>query len=175
MILTGPEISARVADGTIVIDPFDPGLVNPNSYNYRLGDELLVPADGVFDSRLTPVWSPTVIPSGGYTLLPNRIYLSHTAETIGSAKYVTTLIGRSSVGRLGLFLQVTADLGHVGAVHRWTLELHAIQPLRVYPGMRIGQVSFWRTEGESKYYTGQYASHSSPTPNLTFSSRVGAP
>ncbi|MFI8631245.1 dCTP deaminase domain-containing protein [Microbacterium sp. NPDC077663] len=166
MILTGPQITRCVADGTITIDPFDPASVNPNSYNYRLGDTLLVSRDEVFDAARSPTWKEFEIPEEGFTLRAGRLYLASTLETIGSSEYVTSLIGRSSLGRLGLFLQVTADLGHVGAVHRWTLELHAVQPLRIYRGMRIGQVSFWESRGSVLRYVGRYSDFSVPTPNL---------
>ena len=73
---------------------------------------------------------------------------------------MTSLIGRSSVGRLGLFLQITADLGQLGAKHSWTLELKVVQPLIVYPMMKIGQVSFWVPEGEFSDYDGKYAKYS---------------
>ena len=166
MILTGPQIARCVANGTITIDPFDPDSVNPNSYNYRLGDTLLRSRDEVFDAARTPAWEELQIPDEGFTLRAGRLYLASTLETIGSSRYVTSLIGRSSLGRLGLFLQVTADLGHIGAVHRWTLELHAVQPLRIYKGMRIGQVSFWESQGTVRQYFGRYSDFSTPTPNL---------
>ena len=66
------------------------------------------------------------------------------------------------MGRLGLFLQLSADLGHIGAVHCWTLELTVVQPVRVYPGMRIGQVSFWVPEGDRVLYGGTYGRISEP-------------
>lgn len=166
MILTGPQIARCVANGTITIDPFDPDSVNPNSYNYRLGDLLLASRDELFDAALTPTWEALEIPDEGFTLRAGRLYLASTLETIGSSEYVTSLMGRSSLGRLGLFLQVTADLGHIGAVHRWTLELHAVQPLRIYKGMRIGQVSFWESQGTARQYVGRYSDFSTPTPNL---------
>lgn len=163
MILTGDEIKAHVLTGDITIYPFDDGRVNPNSYNYRLGGELLVHDDDILEPVGTPIWRAVRFPETGYTLRPGRLYLGHTYERIGSTSFVTSLIGRSSMGRLGLFLQITADLGHVGAVHGWTLELSVVQPLIIYPKMTIGQVSFWRTEGRSVGYKGSYAGHSRPT------------
>jgi dCTP deaminase len=95
-------------------------------------------------------------------LMPGRLYLGHTEEIIGSYDYVTTLIGKSSMGRLGLYLQISADLGHQGAIHRWTLELCVVQPIRVYAGMVIGQVSFWKTHGKPNRYKGVYAKADRP-------------
>lgn len=166
MILTGPQISRCVSDGTITIDPFSFDALNPNSYNYRLGSTLLASREEVLDTAGTATWDEFEIPDDGFVLSAGKIYLSSTLETLGSTKYLTSLLGRSSMGRLGLFLQITADLGHVGAIHRWTLELHAVQPVRVYRGMRIGQVSFWGMQGSVKQYNGRYGQHSEPTPFL---------
>jgi dCTP deaminase len=70
------------------------------------------------------------------------------------------------MGRLGLFLNMTADLGHIGTKSNWTLELTAVQPLRIYPGMVIGQVSFWRTDDSTRArYRGRYLGDRQPTAN----------
>ena len=69
------------------------------------------------------------------------------------------------MGRLGLFLQVDACLGHQGISHHWTLELCVRVPLRVYAGQIVGQVSFWSPIGERMRYTGKYGQHDDPTPN----------
>jgi dCTP deaminase len=173
MILTGQAIQDEVKNGAITIEPFEPDLVNPNSYNYRLGDELLVLGDSVLDIRKQPTTTLLTIPEEGFVLQPGVVYLGHTYEAIGSNEYVPSLIGRSSLGRLGLFLQITADLGHIGTHHKWTLELKTVQPLRVYAGMRVGQVSFWQASGkdllEGKVYREQnnsYAQHSNSAPSM---------
>ncbi|MDY7226303.1 dCTP deaminase [Hyalangium rubrum] len=147
MILTGPEIARAVGEGRIDLEPFEPDRLNPNSYNYRLGPELVEIHNDVIDLRGEQHTVRTRIPPEGFLLQPRRIYLGTTLEVIGSDTYVPSLIGRSSLGRLGLFLQITADLGHLGTRHSWTLELKVVQPLIVYAGMRIGQVSFWKPEG----------------------------
>ncbi|MFJ4800908.1 MULTISPECIES: dCTP deaminase [Streptomyces] len=162
MILTGPAIREAVANGTITIDPFEPELLNPNSYNYRLGDQLQEltsrPADPTVPARTRAI----DLSDGGFVLQPGTVYLGTTVETIGSEDFVTSLIGRSSLGRLGCFLQISADLGQLGAVHRWTLEITVVQPLRIYPGMRVGQVSFWRPAGHRSPYRGHYGTLSVP-------------
>lgn len=147
MILTGSEIELEVKKGNITLKPFRKRLLNPNSYNYRLGDQLLVVQDRVIDVRKPSKTRSITIPREGYVLKPGVLYLGYTLEAIGSSAFVPSLIGRSSLGRLGLFLQITADLGHLGTNHKWTLELTVVQPLRIYPGMRIGQVSFWKPLG----------------------------
>ncbi len=164
MILTGAAIRDGVECGDIVIDPFDAERVNPNSYNYRLGSE--IQSVEVADDPLLGVEHTVLEPDGGRFLLrKGRLYLGHTMERIGSTRYVTSLIGRSSIGRLGLFVQLSADLGHCGAVHRWTLELLPAMDIYVYPGQIIGQVSFWSSVGDVAAYEGWYGQHDRPMPS----------
>lgn len=159
MILTGSEITRQVRQGRITITPFSTEQVNPNSYNYRLGEWITVCGGNAGDGG-----GPAIrIPEEGFLLMPRRLYLGHTAEKIGSRAFVTSLIGRSSMGRLGLFLQISADLGNLGPAHSWTLELCVVQPLRIYAGMKIGQVSFWRPTGAIELYSGRYTDYSMPT------------
>jgi dCTP deaminase len=162
MILTGSEIKKQVENGTIIIEPFDANQINPNSYNYRLGDhysqvpELLSLGQKHDETQLQ------AIPESGLQLEPGIVYLAHTHEVIGSRKYVTLLIGRSSVARLGLFLQISADLGNLGPAHKWTLELTCVQPIIIYPRMKIGQVSFWVPAGDISEYSGTYTKYDIP-------------
>lgn len=161
MILSGLEIKKQVRQNRIHIHPFIEEHINPNSYNYRLHEKLLQIVDRPIDPKKEPEFLEITIPENGFLLQPGQLYLGSTFEEIGSDHYVTSLIGRSSVGRLGLFLQITADLGHLGAKHRWTLELKVVQPLIVYPMMKIGQVSFWSVDGSpERLYDGKYAKYS---------------
>lgn len=57
------------------------------------------------------------------------------------------------MGRLGLFLQISANLGHQTIFHNWTLEIRSCIPLRVFPHQVIGQVSFWQPFGDEKKNT----------------------
>lgn len=113
MISSGLKIEEELNNGNINIYPFDLNLMNPNSYNYRLGEKLFK-LKGILDVKACSDYEEIIIPENGYLLEPNQLYLGNIYEIIGSKKYVTQLIGRSSVGRLGLFLQVTAPIGHVG-------------------------------------------------------------
>lgn len=160
MILTGPAIKSAVRSGDVAIEPFDETNINPNSYNYHLADSLLV-----LGHRGKPLRKVSLLP-GGYLLMPGKVYLGSTLERIGSDRYVTLLLGRSSVGRLGIFLNVTADLGHLGSRSHWTLELTVVQPVRIYPTMKIGQVSFWLTDSKSSHhYHGLYHRDMFPVAN----------
>lgn len=156
MILTGPAIQAEVEAGRIQIDPFDPRFLNPNSYDFRLSDSLLVYDDLVLDSARENAVTEISIDRTGLVLDPARVYLSATAEIMGSDHFVPIIRGKSSTARLGLFINITADLIDIGSHNRWTLQLHCVQPVRIYPGMRIGQVTFWVPQGEITLYDGKY-------------------
>jgi dCTP deaminase len=163
VILTGAFINEEVDAGRIIIDPYRPEALNPNSYNYRLGDRVKQ------YEEVSDQFVDLVLPNDGYVLSPHRMYLGHTQEVIGSSAYAMSLIGRSSMGRLGLFLQVSADLGHTTSCHRWTLEIVATRPIRIYPGMVVGQVSFWRNCGQLAPTPALYAAFNDPC-----ESRIGA-
>ncbi|WUS98912.1 deoxycytidine deaminase [Streptomyces sp. NBC_00708] len=160
MILTGQGIAEAVHSGDIVITPFQAGALNPNSYSYHLGDTLRTIVDGIIDARTEHEYREHRIGDEGFVLRPHTTYLGTTEETIGSSRYVPSLIGRSSMGRLGVFLQVSADLGNLGAVHKWTLEIVVCQPVRIYRGMVAGQVTFWKPEGDRTPYSGYFGTRS---------------
>jgi dCTP deaminase len=162
MILTGPEIVASTHSGKIVISPFEPDQVNPNSYNVRLGHTLLTYDAEVIDAcRPNPTRATTMGPDG-FVLQSGELYLGHTMEEVGSNYYVPLLFGRSSVGRLGLFVEITAPIGDIGFHGQWTLMLVPVRPLRVYPGMKIGQIMFFQSHGDIELYSGKYQRASGP-------------
>ena len=153
MILTGPEIQNQIEARKIVIDPFDPALINPNSYNLRLHDELMRYEDECLDMRRPPVTRRLAIPEEGLRLEPNRLYLGRTLEYTETRGYVPMLEGRSSIGRLGLFVHVTAGFGDVGFRGYWTLEMICVSPIMIYPGIQICQIFYHVTQGEIQEYT----------------------
>lgn len=163
MILTRSEIIRSIEDRSITISPFSEAHVNPNSYNYRLGPALKE-CTGMDASSSGLAFKDITLAEDGYLLKAKTLYLGHTAEIIGSPKYAMSLIGRSSLGRLGLFLQVSANIGHTGSSHQWTLELYATMPIILYPYMKIGQVSFWKNKGEVIPYEGYYTFFNDPLP-----------
>lgn len=162
MILTGPEIVAATENGRIVISPFRPDQVNPNSYNVCLGDLLLTYDTEVIDPYKPNPTRETRIGPNGFVLQPNELFLGHTVEEVGSDHYVPLLFGRSSVGRLGLFVEITAPIGDIGFHGQWTLMLSAVRPLRVYAGMRIGQIMFFESSGDIELYSGKYQGAAGP-------------
>ncbi|MFJ2397394.1 dCTP deaminase domain-containing protein [Streptomyces sp. NPDC087843] len=154
MILTGAEIVRQRERDALTIEPFDVSQLNPVSYNYRLGPVLRTHRAAVVDTHGEHELEEYAIPDDGVILRPGRVYLGTTVEEIGSTRFVPSLIGRSSLGRLGVFLQYSADLGNLGACHRWTLEIKVVQPTRVYAGMVVGQVTFWAAAGAGLAYAG---------------------
>lgn len=174
MILTGPEITAAVADGRLRIDPFVPKHVNPNSYNVRLGDTLMVYTEPVIDAHRRNPTRSLRIPASGFELQPGELYLGHTQEKVGSDTFVPLLFGRSSVGRLGLFVEITAPIGDIGFHGQWTLMLSSIRRLRVYPGMRIGQIMFFLSVGPVALYQGKYQAACGPQASGYWRDRVPA-
>lgn len=162
MILTGEKIIKEVDEGRIYIEPFELEQVNPNSYNFTLGNKILVYTDKILDVKKKNKTKTIVIPPEGTVLEPSKIYLGHTQEVMGSNHYVPIIRGRSSVGRLGIFINITADLIDIGSINQWTLQIHVVQPVKVYPGMHIGQVTFWEVDGDITLYSGKYQASRGP-------------
>lgn len=168
MILTGDEIRSR-RDGDIVIDPFHEKQLNPNSYNLCLHNELLVYEEIVLDMRRPNRFRRYTIPEEGIVLNPNQLYLGRTVERTETYNLVPMLEGRSSIGRLGLFVHVTAGFGDVGFQGFWTLEMFAVQPVRIYPGVEICQIFYHSVEGTVTEYASQkYQNNNDIQPSLLF-------
>lgn len=168
MILTGEEIKARLGSD-IVIDPFNDDQLNPNSYNLRLHNELLVYEEIVLDMCRPNRFRRYEIPEEGLVLNPNQLYLGRTVERTETHNLVPMLEGRSSIGRLGLFVHVTAGFGDVGFCGFWTLEMFAIQPIRIYPGVEIAQIFYHALEGEVREYASDKYQHNRDIqPSLLF-------
>jgi dCTP deaminase len=153
MILSGRQIHQRLGK-EIIIDPFNPDQLNPNSYNLRLHDELVVYDEPVLDMRTENPVSRITLPSDGLELEPHRLYLGRTVEYTGTDGVVPMLEGRSSIGRLGLFVHITAGFGDVGFRGYWTLEIFCVQPIRIYPGVQICQIFYHTIEGDYDGYEG---------------------
>jgi dCTP deaminase len=158
MILTGSEIQARLGTD-IVIDPFHESQLNPNSYNLRLHHELLVYEEIVLDMRRPNRFRRYEVPADGLVLSPNQLYLGRTMERTETHNLVPMLEGRSSIGRLGLFVHVTAGFGDVGFCGYWTLEMFAVQPIRIYPGVEIAQIFYHTLEGNVREYASEKYQH----------------
>ena len=156
MILSGKEIERHMGN-EIIIKPFNKSQLNPNSYNLRLADELMIYDLHELDMKNRNSGHLIKIPEEGYLLEPNKVYLARTMEYTKTACFVPMLEGRSSVGRLGLFIHVTAGFGDVGFSGYWTLEMFCVQPIRIYSGVEICQIYFHTVLGTAdKYDSGKY-------------------
>jgi len=162
LIFTGYAIKKAVEQKEIVIEPFNESRLNPNSYNFSLGDYVYVYKNKVLDPKIKQETEKILIPDEGLLLHPDTLYLGYTYEKMGSENYVPIINGRSSTGRLGLFVHITANLIDIGSINNWTLQMHAVQPIRIYRGMVIGQVTFWKTYGDIVLYKGKYKDSTGP-------------
>lgn len=151
MILSSHEILQRLG-GELTIDPFDPERLNPNSYNLALHNELLVYEEVVLDSASPNRFRRMEIPVDGMTLQPGVLYLGRTVEQTCTRNLVPMLHPRSSLGRLGLILNPGGSIGHAGYRGTWTLEMHCVQPVKIYPGLQVCQISYHQLVGDFEDY-----------------------
>lgn len=168
MILSGLEIKKHLGR-EIVIEPYDPKRLNPNSYNLTLHNELMVYDNHRLDMKRENTAHTIEIPESGLLLEPNRLYLGRTAEYTRTDRFVPMLEGRSSTGRLGLFIHVTAGFGDVGFAGYWTLEIFCVQPIVIYPWVEICQIYYHSIEGDYlPYASGKYQNNRGIQPSLLF-------
>ncbi len=168
MILSGHEIRAQLGKN-IIIEPFDESKLNPNSYNLSLHAELMVYEEVELDVRQPNRVRRIPIPAQGLLIQPNQLYLGRTVEHTETHNLVPMIEGRSSIGRLGLFVHVTAGFGDVGFRGYWTLEMFAVQPVRIYPGLPICQIFYHDVRGAiTEYASEKYQNSSDIQPSLLF-------
>ncbi len=171
-MLVDREILAAIKKGEIVIDPFNREALGTNSYDVHLAPTLLTykpvyeaakrgmpdayyggpppisKEKAPLDMKVRRETIEHIIGDEGFVLMPGTLYLSATIEYTESHRHVPILNGKSSVGRLGLSIHVTAGTGDVGFCNHWTMELFVIEPLRVYAGVPIGQLLWHATDKE---------------------------
>ena len=153
MILSDRDIRAGIQAGRIVIDPFTPESVQPSSVDLHLSDRFRVFRNNrtaVIDPRQDQPELTELVQIAGddpFILHPGEFVLGATVERVGLPDdLVARLEGRSSLGRLGLLIHSTAGYVDPGWEGTLTLELSnvATLPIKLYHGMRIGQISFQR-------------------------------
>ncbi|MDE7192072.1 MAG: dCTP deaminase [Clostridia bacterium] len=168
MILSGLEIKNNLGKG-IEIRPFNEKQIGPNSYNLRLSNELLVYKNFPLDMKKNNEVEHIIIPETGYLLEPNKLYLGRTVEYTKTDKFIPMLEGRSSIGRLGVCIHVTAGFGDIGFSGFWTLELFCINPVIIYPNIEICQIYYHTVLGESnKYNSRKYQNNIGIQPSLLY-------
>ena len=183
-MLTGSEIEKQVKKGTIKSSPYDTDRINPNSYNLRLHPQLKIykrnsdRSDVISGSKhgvtrecgylenfqMDPIdmhkYNETIeftIPEEGIVLLPGVLYIGRTVERTASDKFIPMINGRSSGGRLGISIHVTAGFGDIGFDGTWTLEITVVEPVIVYPYEEIAQVCYFKPCGKNdRLYMGRY-------------------
>ncbi len=152
MILTGKEIKNRLGND-IVIKPFSEDQLNPNSYNLRLHNELMIYKSDVLDMKTNNETEIIGIPEDGYILEPGQLYLARTLEYTETRNLVPMILGRSSVGRLGIAVHLTSGFGDIGFCGYWTLQLTCVKRVRIYPNMKICQIFYHDILGEHEEYS----------------------
>lgn len=168
MILSGKEIQKHIGK-EIKIEPFNEKQLNPNSYNLKLHNEILMYDEDLLDMKKENKYKKMIIPPEGFILTPGKLYLARTVEYTETNNYVPMLEGRSSVGRLGLYIHITAGFGDVGFKGYWTLELQCVQPIRIYADTEICQIYYHSIEGEyEEYKSGKYQGNTGVQPSLLY-------
>ena len=165
MILSDRTIKQEIADGRIIIEPFDERAVQPSSVDLTLDHRFIVFRNhtmGHIDLKANlETLTDTVEATDGdpFILHPGEFVLGSTAERVAiPADLVGRIEGKSSLGRLGLLIHTTAGFVDAGWDGQLTLEFSNVAslPITLYPGMRIGQISFIRmtTDADNPYGTG---------------------
>jgi dCTP deaminase len=180
VVLSDRSIREELASGGILIDPLDEQAIQPSSVDVHVDRYFRV-----FRNDTTPYIDPKraqedltelveVQDGKSFILHPGEFVLGSTLERVAlGADLVARLEGKSSLGRLGLLIHSTAGFVDAGWDGHLTLELSNVAnlPIAIYPGMKIGQISFLRmtSEAETPYgseTTGsKYKGQRGPTPS----------
>jgi dCTP deaminase len=185
VILSDRTLREQLAAGRIVIEPFDNSLIQPSSVDVRISNLFRVFRNhtaGVIDVKrdMTSLTELIDMPEDGsepFMLHPGEFALGSTLERIALPDdLVARIEGKSSLGRLGLLIHSTAGFIDAGWDGHVTLELANVAslPITLYPGMKIGQVSFMHmtTPADKPYGKGafgsKYQGQRGPTPSRYF-------
>ena len=171
-MLSGMEIIKQMEAGNIVIEPFNPECIGPNSYSVHLGDELVIYDEDVLECKKKSKTRSISIPEEGYVLRPGELYLARTIEYTETNNFVPMLNGRLSVAALGITIHITAGFGDNGFKGTWTLEIAVIKPVRIYAGMKIGYLAYFPVIGDSNIkYDGKYLNQIAATASKIYDDR----
>jgi dCTP deaminase len=180
VLLSDRDILTEIHAGRVSLDPFDEGMIQPSSIDVRI-DKFF----RVFDNHKYPHIDPAADQSDltrevevgaeeVFVLHPGEFVLGSTFELVTLPDDVAArLEGKSSLGRLGLMTHSTAGFIDPGFSGHVTLELAnvATLPIKLYPGMKIGQLCFFRlsSPAENPYgsakYGSRYQGQRGPTPS----------
>ena len=170
MLLSDRDIRAQIDAGRVQFDPWDPAMLQPSSVDIRLDKYFRL-----FDNHKYPVIDPAadqpeltrlveVDPTEGFVLHPGEFVLGSIFETVTLPDDVAARVeGKSSLGRLGLLTHATAGFVDPGFSGHVTLELSnvATLPIKLWPGMKVGQLCFFKVSSpvENPYGSAKYGSH----------------
>jgi len=168
MILTQNKIREEYQNENITITPFNASNLSTNSYDLTLDETYIQYTEDIVDPKKKNRYEEKLIPKSGLLLKKSSFILGSSVEKIGSDKYVPIIHAKSSIARLGLFVHVTADLIDIGSHGNITFQLYATSNIRIYPGMQIGQVSFWVPKGDITLYEGKYADSEGPKSSKSY-------
>ncbi len=183
VLLSDRDIKAELESGRVKIDPYEPEMVQPASVDVRLDRWFRV-----FENHKYPHIDPAeeqpdltrlveVDPQEAFVLHPGEFVLASTYEVFGLPDDLAArLEGKSSLGRLGLLTHSTAGWIDPGFVGHVTLELSnmATLPIKLWPGMKIGQLCLFRTSSPVEYPYGaerhgsRYQDQRGPTPSRSY-------
>ncbi|PYI65542.1 dCTP deaminase [Arthrobacter livingstonensis] len=167
MLISDRDIRAEIDAKRIVLDPYDPAMVQPSSVDVRM-DRYFRLFDNHRYAHIDPAEEQPelthlveVEPDEAFILHPGEFALASTYETVTLPDNVAArLEGKSSLGRLGLLTHSTAGFIDPGFSGHITLELSnvATLPIKLWPGMKIGQLCFFQlsSPAEHAYGTGKY-------------------
>ena len=168
MILSGQEIKKNLGN-KIFIEPYNETQLNANSYNVKLNEKLICYKEETLDMKKKHALEEIIIPDEGFVLQPGELYLGRTEEYTKTFDYVPMIEGRSSVGRLGIFIHVTAGFGDVGFCGYWTLEIFSVKPIRIYKGVEIAQLYYHTINGEyENYQSSKYQNNNDVQPSMLY-------
>jgi dCTP deaminase len=180
VVLSDRTIRAEIAAERILIEPFDPGLVQPSSIDVRVDRRFRVFHNARYpyiDVRQPMEDLTELVEVSGdqpFILHPGEFVLGQTLERVTLPDdLVARLEGKSSLGRLGLLIHSTAGFVDSGFSGNLTLELSNVAnlPITIYHGMPIGQLSFMRMDGPvehpygSRETSNKYQDQTEPTPS----------
>jgi dCTP deaminase len=152
MIFSDKKILESITTKQIVIEPFRRECLGTNSYDVHLAKYLAVYKDRELDAKRHNEIEEIIIPEEGFVLQPGTLYLGVTEEYTETHNAVPFLEGKSSIGRLGIDIHATAGKGDVGFCNTWTLEISCVHPVRVYAGMPVGQLIYFKVDGEIEHF-----------------------
>ena len=183
MILSDRSIREELAAGRIVIDPLDEAMIQPSSIDltidrfFRVFRNHTMPVIDVKQNLEDLTELVEIAPDDVFILHPGEFVLGSTAERVAlPIDLVARLEGKSSLGRLGLLIHSTAGFVDAGWDGHLTLELSnvATLPIKLWPGMKIGQLCLFRTSSPAEHpygsarYGSRYQDQRGPTPSRSY-------